>query len=240
MSEQLDILAFGAHPDDVELMCGGTMIKLARLGYAVGVISLTAGEMGTRGTPEIRSKEFAASAQIMGLVMHKSLDIADGLVATTPENKIKVIRQLRQYTPKIVFAPYWKTRHPDHGNCSHLLRESLFLSGLKKIDTGQPAFRPARLVYFMEHFEFTPSFIVDTSETFETRIQAIQAYQSQVFGSHLVGKEEDATYISSQQYFNSIAYRAHYWGHKIGVTYGEPFLVREPLKVIDPFDFLSR
>ncbi len=239
MDKMLDILAFGAHPDDVELMAGGTIIKLVQQGYRVGMISLTAGEMGTRGTPEIRRGEFAASAEIMGLAMHRMLDIPDGGVSESEENKRKVIEAIRAWRPALLFAPYWETRHPDHAHCSHLVREAAFLSGLKKIETGQPHFRPQRLVYYCEHYHFNPSFVVDVSATFERRIEAIRAYKSQVFNPEaLLTDTDENTHISSPEYFRSIYARAEYWGGRIGVQYGEPFLVRETIGVKDPFALL--
>jgi N-acetylglucosamine malate deacetylase 1 len=230
----LDILAFGAHPDDVELMAGGTIIKLVKLGYKTGMISLTAGETGTRGTPEGRALEFADSADIMGLSAYEMLDIADGFVISDRENKLKVIKAIRRHRPQIVFAPYWETRHPDHGNCSILVREAAFLSGLKKIETGQEAHRPFKIIYYCEHYPFQPSFIVDVSDTFEQRLRAIRAYKSQVFNADMVSPDENKTYVSSPEYFQSLTSRAQFWGHRIGAKYGEPFFVREPLGVQDP------
>ncbi|HOZ20156.1 MAG TPA: bacillithiol biosynthesis deacetylase BshB1 [bacterium] len=238
MEQVLDVLAFGAHPDDVELMAGGTIIKLAQQGYRVGMISLTRGEMGTRGTPEIRSSEFAASAAIMGLAMHRMLDIPDGGVSESEENRLKVIREIRAWRPALLFAPYWETRHPDHAHCSHLVREAAFFAGLKKIETGEAAFRPGRVAYYCEHYHFTPSFVVDISDVFETRLEAIRAYKSQVFNPDVVVDDEDKTHISSPEYFRTIYARAEYWGGRIGARYGEPFLVREALRTDDPFALL--
>jgi N-acetylglucosamine malate deacetylase 1 len=234
----LDVLAFGAHPDDVELMCGGTIIRLVQLGYRVGMISLTAGEMGTRGTPEGRDVEFRNAAEVMNLAAAKKLDIADGFVSVTRENKLKVIEELRCFRPKIVFLPYWKTRHPDHGNCSNLVREACFLSGLAKIDTGKEQHRPQKLIYFMEHYDFRPSFIMDISASFEQKIKAIEAYRSQVFNREAAGDGPEQTYVSSPEFFQSILHRACYWGHKIGVQYGEPLLTRELVKITDPLSIL--
>ena len=231
--ERLDVLAFAAHPDDVELLCAGTLIKLARMGYKTGVVSLTAAELGTRGTPEIRRQENEKAAEIMGLTVSAILDIPDGEVRVTTENKRKVIEQIRAYRPTIVLAPYWETRHPDHGNASHLVREAVFFSGLEKIDTGQEKFRPSRIIYYMELYDFSPSFIVDISETFEDKMKAVKAYRSQFHH----GSEEDgvnSTFISTPEFLQSIVARAQYWGHKIGVRYGEPFLVREPIAIEDP------
>lgn len=237
MEQPLDVLAFGAHPDDIELMAGGTIIKLVQMGYRVGMISLTAGEMGTRGTPEIRREEFAASARIMGLAMNRMLDIPDGGVNENEENRGKVITAIREWRPALLFAPYWETRHPDHAHCSHLVREAAFFSGLKKIVTSQSHFRPQRVVYYCEHYHFTPSFVVDISETFERRLEAIRAYKSQVFNPDIIETDEK-THISSPEYFRSIYARAEYWGGRIGVRYGEPFLVREVVGVEDPFALL--
>jgi N-acetylglucosamine malate deacetylase 1 len=241
MVDSLDVLAFGAHPDDVELMAGATIIKLVQLGYRVGMVSLTAGETGTRGTVPERRLEFAEAARVMGLVEHDMLDIPDGFVSTEREQKMKVIRALRTFRPTIVFTPYWKTRHPDHGNCSILVREASFLSGLKKIDTGQPQHRPAKIIYYCEHYLFQPSFIVDVTDSFEKKLEAIRAYKSQVFNADIVSSDEDKTYTSSLEHFQSLTHRARFWGHRIGVTYGEPFLVRETLAVQDPAAlFMSR
>ena len=176
---ELDVLAFGAHPDDIELTCAGTIIKLGRMGYKTGVISLTCGELGTRGTAEIRAKEFETAGEIMGLSVHKALDIPDGNVTVSLENKLKVIREIRAYRPKLVFTFYWEVRHPDHGYASDLVREAAFLAGLKKIDTGQEAFRPQKVLYYADRFEFKPSFIVDVTDAHETKVRAIQAYRSQ-------------------------------------------------------------
>ena len=238
MEQALDVLAFGAHPDDIELMAGGTIIKLARQGYRVGMISLTRGEMGTRGTPEIRREEFAASAGIMDLAMHSMLDIPDGGVNESEENRLKVIREIRRWRPALLFAPYWETRHPDHAHCSHLVREAAFYSGLKRIESGEAAFRPTRLAYYCEHYHFAPSFVVDISDVFEIRLEAIRAYKSQVFNPDAPADDEERTHISSPEYFRSIYARAEYWGGRIGVRYGEPFLVREVIRTEDPFALL--
>ncbi|MCG8608398.1 bacillithiol biosynthesis deacetylase BshB1, partial [bacterium] len=155
----LDVLAFGAHPDDVELACGGTMIKLADEGYKTGVIALTQGELSTRGSIELREKEFEAAGEILGLTVQKMLDIPDGDVAVNSENKLKVIREIRAHRPRIVFAPYWVVRHPDHSHASNLVREAAFFSGLKKIETRQEAHRPNKVIYYAGRFEFEPSFI---------------------------------------------------------------------------------
>lgn len=239
MNETVDVLAFAAHPDDVELMCAGTLIKLARLGYKTGVVSLTAAELGTRGTPEIRKQENEESARIMGLSVNHILDIPDGNVQVTEENKLRVIREIRSCQPKLVLAPYWETRHPDHGNCSLLVRQAAFLSGLKKIDTGQPHFRPFKIAYYMEMYDFAPSFIVDVSDSFADKLKAIRAYESQFHTPGQAGEAKDATFISAPEFLQSIIARGQYWGNKIGAQYGEPFLVREAMKLNDPVAHFS-
>ncbi|MFH1943434.1 MAG: PIG-L family deacetylase, partial [bacterium] len=153
---KIDALAFGAHADDVELACSGTLIKCAALGYKTGIITLTRGEMGTRGSADIREKEFREAAAIMDLSVQKMLDMPDGRVEVAWENKLKVIKEIREHRPRIVFAPYWVARHPDHEKASHLVREAAYLAGLKKLDTDQEPFRPYKVLYYPCRYEFTP------------------------------------------------------------------------------------
>lgn len=233
---ELEALAFGAHADDVEINCGGTIIKLAALGHATGVIALTRGEMATRGTPEIRAEEFKASAEIMGLAVHKMLDLPDGRIEVSWENKLKIIAEIRAHRPKIVFAPYWVERHPDHEQTSHLVRESAYLSGLGKIDTGQDPFRPLRIIFYQGRFEFAPSFVIDTSGFFDRKMRAIRAYASQFDrpdrGGSGPGSEE--TPLNRHEFLDHIEVRDRKAGLQIGAKTGEPFLIREALKVDDP------
>lgn len=235
----LDALAFGAHADDVELGCGGTLIKLAGLGRRTGVVVLTQGEMATRGSAEIRAGEFGTAAKIMGLTAHQMLDIPDGRVEVTWENKLKIIAVLRAHKPKIVFAPYWVDRHPDHEQTSHLVRQAAYLAGLKKLETGAPPFRPHRVIYYQTRFEFTPSFIVDISGAHEQKMKAVRAYGSQF---HRPGQAESAneeTLIGRPEFLDSVEIRARHYGAHIGVKYGEPFLVREAIKLEDPVGFFG-
>ncbi len=237
---QLDSVAFGAHPDDIELFCGGTLIKLGSQGRKIGVISLTQGELGTRGSPEIRSQEFQEGATLLKLSTHKMLDIPDGDVAVNWENKLKIIREIRTYQPAVVFAPYWKDRHPDHENTSNLVREAAFLSGLKKIETDQQAHRPYKVIYYPCWFEFRPSFVVDITECHDQKIKAIQAYRSQFDHPDKSNFGDEETLISRPEFLEKITTRDRYYGSSIGTTFGEPFLVREPLRVDNPIDFLGR
>lgn len=236
---KLDVLAFGAHPDDVELSCAGTMIKLGSMGYKTGVINLTKAELGTRGSAEIRQKEFEAAGAIMGLNVHKALDIPDGNVQATWENKLKIIDEIRAYKPNIVLAPYWVVRHPDHGHTSHLVREASFLSGLKKIETSHEEHRPYKIIYYQTRYEFEPSFIVDISEYHEKKIEAISAYKSQFFHEEMDEYGKDMIYISRPEFLDAIITRAKQYGTYIGVKYGEPFLVREAMRLDDPVAFFG-
>ncbi len=236
---KLDVLAFGAHPDDIELTCGGTIARLGAMGYKTGVVALTQGELGTRGTRDIREQEFEAAGKVLGLSVHKMLDIPDGQVAVTEESKLKVIREIRNYQPSLVLAPYWKVRHPDHGHASDLVREAAFFAGLKKIETGQTAFRPNKVIYYASRFEFKPSFIVDISDFHEQKVAAIQAYKSQFHNPGKAAFGEEETNISSPEFLEAIITRAKQYGSYIGVQYGEPFLVREPMQLNDPVDFFG-
>jgi N-acetylglucosamine malate deacetylase 1 len=238
MAMDLEVLAFGAHADDIELACGGTLVKLASLGHKAGVVVLTRGEMGTRGSAEIRSQEFGKAAEIMGLAAHQMLDIPDGHVETTWANKIKIIEVLRTFKPRIVLAPYWVDRHPDHEETSHLVRAAVYLAGLKRIDTGRPAFRPHKLIFYQSRFEFLPTFIVDISLSHEHKMKAILAYSSQ-FSQDRAKPEADSPLIARPEFLDSIETRDRRYGAAIGVKYGEPFLVREAIQVKDPVEFFG-
>lgn len=236
---RLDALAFGAHPDDVELCCGGTLIKLGALGYKTGTITLTRAELGTNGNPDIRAHEFAQAGKIMGLSLAKSLDIPDGNVQGTMENKLKIIQEIREYRPRIIFVHYWVARHPDHAHGSNLVRDAAYLAGLKKIDTGQKPHRPNKVIFYANRYEFKPSFIVDISKYQEKKIEAIQSYRSQFFTKQHDENTGEITYISRPEFFESIITRAKQYGTYIGTQYGEPFLVREALKINDPVAYFG-
>jgi bacillithiol biosynthesis deacetylase BshB1 len=233
---ELDALAFGAHADDVELGCGGTIIKLGASGYRTGAVALTRGETATRGTPELRAAEFDRSAAVMGLAVHAMLDLPDGRVEVDWDGKLKIIREIRAHRPKVVFAPYWVARHPDHEKASHLVREAAYLAGLRKIETGQEPWRPYRVVFFQARFEFTPSFIVDITEHRARKVEAVMAYASQ-FRRQDAGAGPDAgpeTSLSRPGFLERIEARDRRYGAHIGALYGEPFLVREAVRIDDP------
>jgi bacillithiol biosynthesis deacetylase BshB1 len=236
---KLDALAFGAHADDVELACSGTIIKLGALGYKTGVITLTRGEMATRGSARIRAQEFTQSAKVMGLASHKMLDIPDGWIEVTRENTLKIIKEIRLYQPRIVFAPYWVSRHPDHEKTSHLVREAAYLSGLKKMKTDQESYRPYKVIFYQTRFEFTPSFIVDISEFHPQKLKSILCYKSQFHHQDKAKFGNDETLLSRPEFLDRIATRDRQYGTYIGVKYGEPFLVRESIKIDDPVDLFG-
>lgn len=233
----LDVLAFAAHRDDVELTCAGTLIKLVDRGYKVGIVDLTAGEMGTRGTAEEREQEASEATRVMGVAIRENLHIPDGYVQATDNHERKVIRVIRAYRPRLLFLPYWEDRHPDHAHTGRLVASAWFKSGLTKLDTGQPAHRPERLLYYMCHHRFEPTFVVDVTDQHERKMQAIRAFRSQIYNPAYAA---EGTYISRKEYLEELEARSRYYGSLIGRRYGEPFLLREMLEVEDPFSLVRR
>ena len=230
---KLDILAFGAHPDDVELSCSGTLIKSVKSGFTVGIITLTRAELGTRGDVDLRAKEFDRAAKIIGTKVHFSLSLPDGQLAPTQEAKLTVLKEIRNYQPTLILLPFWEDRHPDHVNASQIIQEAAFLSGLKRIETGQPAYRPAQLIYYMAAWEFEPDFVIDISDEIEEKKRAILAYSSQVHNQSYQRQDEEETFISSPQFWDFIMARAAFYGHRIGKKYAEPFKIRGIMEVKD-------
>lgn len=231
------ILAFGAHPDDVELGCGGTMLKLKKTGYRTGIIDLTEGEMGSRGSVEQRYRESAESAKILQINARENLRIPDGNIDVNQENREKIIRIIRRYKPSLVFAPYSDDRHPDHIHASQLITEGCFYAGLRKMLPELPAHRPFRVIYYMAKYEFTPSFVIDISEEFSTKMKALQAYRSQFYNPEW---PEQQTFISSKWFMESIEFRARHFGWMAGIKCGEPFWIREPMALQDPLPIFTR
>ncbi|MBD3224917.1 MAG: bacillithiol biosynthesis deacetylase BshB1 [Caldithrix sp.] len=228
--EQMDILAFGAHPDDVELFCGGTLIKMSRLGYNVGIIDLTQGELSTRGDVQQRKTESEQALTMMGGRLRENLDIADGTIQSNNQNRMKVIRTIRKYRPNIVLAPYPMDRHPDHEQASLLIEQAVFYSGLKKIDSEMPAYRPPHVLFYFSHRIERISFIMDISDTFEDKVKALQSYASQFYKPDDPG-DQPQTYISSKRFWDNVEARARYFGSQIDVDYGEPFHSKTKLKI---------
>ena len=230
----LDALAFGAHPDDVEITCGGLLLKLADSGRSVGIIDLTRGELGTRGTAEIRTREAKAAAKIIGAKTRECLDAPDGGVRNTEETRLKVIRALRKYRPAMIIIPYWECEHPDHANAGQLIKEAAFFSGLKKIDTGQERFRPEIVIHFMTRTRFEPTFAVPIDEYFERKMEAVRAHASQFYRPEAVG--EDETRISEPGFLEFLALRDRTYGAMVGAAYGEPYFMSGTPRIENPLE----
>ena len=238
MEQPLDVLAVGTHPDDLEITCGGTLILLARRGHRVGAADLTAGELGTRGSAEERARETAAANGFLQVAARENLGIADGNIENTFENRLRVIRLLRKYRPRLLLIPYWEERHYDHVRASRLLSEAAFQAGLPKIETGQQSFRPYRTLFYQGRMAFRPSFVVDISETFEAKMQAIYSYRSQFHDPAGKARQQQAeTMISTPLALEVMETMCRYYGAMIGAHYGEPFLLREALEIRDPVEF---
>jgi len=235
---KLDILVLAAHPDDAELGCGGTIINHVAAGYKVGLVDFTRGELGTRGTPKTREQEALASAKILGLTARENLNLPDGFFQNSKEHQLAVIKAVRKYQPSIVLANATHDRHPDHGRGSDLAFESCFLSGLTKIETidengKQIAWRPTALYHYIQSQFIEPDFVVDISETWEKKLEAIRAFKTQFFDP---ASKEPETYISNPGFLKMLEARAVEMGHAIGVKYGEGFIARRWIGVKSLFD----
>jgi bacillithiol biosynthesis deacetylase BshB1 len=229
---RLDLLAIAAHPDDVELTCGGTLLKAVTQGYTTGIMDLTAGEMGTRGTPETRLKEAAKAARILRVTHRENLGLPDARLEVNEEYKLAIARRIRALKPRTVILPYWEGRHPDHYNCARLGYEGCFLAGLKQLPIEGEAFRPFKILYSTAYYrEVRPTFVVDISPYFERRYRAILAYNSQFRPKSSDRKSKvDIPLDRLHQEVNLIA---RYYGQMAGVEYAEPFLVKEVMQVED-------
>ncbi len=228
---KLDLLAIAAHPDDVELTCGGTLIKMVQRSYKVGILDLTAGEMGTRGTPEMRRREAAAAARILGVHFRQNMGLPDARLEVNEESKLAVARRIRALRPHTVILPYWEGRHPDHYNAAKVAYEGCFLAGLNRLPLeGQP-FRPFKVLYSTVYYPVRPTFVVDITQQFERRRRAILAYASQF---KLPKRERRSrVHLPLDQLEQEVHLIARYYGQMVGVQYAEPFLVREVMQVED-------
>jgi len=219
----VNILAIAAHRDDVEQTCGGTLLKMAGLGHPTGILDLTKGELGTRGTAEDRAREAEAAAKVLKVSWRQALDIPDGRVENTWENRLKVARVVREQRPRVVILPYWKGRHPDHYTCSTLGYEACFLAGLTKLDLDGKPHRPFKIVYATLYYDIRPTFVVDITEQFEGRMESLLAYKSQ-FTDQEAGR---ADFPPQAEIRERVAAMASYYGMLVGVRYAEPFLQKE-------------
>ena len=231
---KLDVLAIGVHPDDVELGCSGTLIKEIKRGKKAGIVDLTQGELGTRGTIETRYQEAADAARIIGVHARENLKMRDGFFKNDEEHQLQVIQILRKYQPEIVIANILEDRHPDHGRAGQLVYDACFLSGLRQIKTKdsdgkeQDKWRPKYLLHYIQDRFYEPDFIVDISDVFEQRMESIKAYRTQF---HDPGSNEPATYISNPEFLESIISRARLLGKRIGVQFAEGFLTKKAIGI---------
>ena len=243
----LDVLAFAAHPDDVELCAGGTMCLLAQQGYRTGIVDLTLGELGTRGTPELRKKEAQKASDILGLLERKNLGLPDGGISNTRTHQLKIIEAVRSTQPHIILINSPEDRHPDHKDAADLVISSLFYAGLVKLETRdkdgtlQDPWRPDHVLHYMQTIPFDPTLVVDVSTVWEQRMEAIQAFESQFFNpAYQSDTGEPVTYISTPAFFDWIEARARTYGQMIGAQFGEPFLYHQsPFGVTDLVTTLS-
>ena len=232
---KLDILVFGAHPDDVELGCGGTIIKEVQNGKKVGVIDLTRGELGTRGTSKTRDIETRNATNILGIHLRDNMNFKDGFFKNDQEHKIHLIKKIRKYCPEIVITNAISDRHPDHSRSSNLTIDSCFLSGLEKIDTGQRPWRPKAIYHYIQFNNILPDFVVDISEQMDLKMKAIEAYSTQFYDPNSV---ETETIISSPEFLESVDYRAKDLGRQSNCTYAEGFLVHQMPKISSLLDLI--
>lgn len=242
---KLDILAFGVHPDDVELSCAGTLMVEINNGKKVGVIDLTRGELGTRGTAETRKQEAALAAEIMGIHVRENLSMRDGFFKNDEEHQLQIIQKIRKYQPEIVICNALEDRHPDHGRSSKLVSDASFLSGLRKIETAldgvaQEAWRPKYVFHYIQDRYAEPDFIFDITSVFDRKVESIKAYGTQFSNTGVnPNDDEPQTYISTPAYFDTIISRHKMLGKRIGVEYGEGFISEKRIG-INTFDALIK
>jgi N-acetylglucosamine malate deacetylase 1 len=233
---KLDVLAIGVHPDDVELGCSGSILNEIRNGKEVGIVDLTEGELGTRGTVETRYAESSMAAQILGVSVRDNLKMRDGFFKNDEAHQLQLIQAIRKYQPEVVFANALDDRHPDHGRAGNLIKDACFLSGLMKITTtdeqGRPQekWRPKYILHYLQDWYHEPDLIVDISDVFEIRMKAIEAYTTQFYSGN--GSEEGPqTYISTPDFLDSVIARARMLGKRIGVKYGEGFTCEKKIGI---------
>jgi bacillithiol biosynthesis deacetylase BshB1 len=236
---KLDILVLPVHPDDAELGCSGTIAKEIALGKKVGVVDLTRGELGTRGSAEIRDKEAAESAKILGLAVRDNLELPDGFFENNKPHQLKVIEAIRRFRPQIVITNAYHDRHPDHGRASDLVEDSAFLSGLRKIETfyngeKQQEWRPNLVLHFIQDNYIKPDVLIDVTDYWDKKIESIHAFGSQFYNPEW--ENEPQTYISSPEFIQVIEARAREYGKSINVKFAEGFISRKILGVNDLFD----
>jgi len=233
---KLDILAIGVHPDDVELGCSGTLINEIKAGRKAGIVDLTQGELGTRGTIETRYQEAANAAMIIGVQVRENLKMQDGFFQNDEENKLKLIRAIRNYQPEIVIGNVLHDRHPDHGRAGKMIAECCFLAGLAKIEThnekgdAQQRWRPSYVLHYIQDWYHEPDLLIDISNVFEQKMKAIESYNTQ-FHTSAAGGDGPQTYISTPDFLESVIARARMFGKRIGVKYAEGFISEKKIGI---------
>ena len=233
---KIDVLAFSPHPDDAEMGCGGLLLKLKDKGYSTGIIDLNRAELSTNGNPDTRKKETAKASKILGLDVRENLKLEDGNIRNDFVSRLKVINAVRKYMPRIALIPFRFDRHPDHENSYKLLKDAIFISGLRKFKTELEHHRPYVVMSYMLHYEFRPSFIVDISRYYKKKLEAVSAYKSQFYAGD---GEKAKTYIASKYFFDVINSRHKYLGVKVRSEYGEPYYIEFDIKVEDPLEFFD-
>jgi len=228
--EPVDILTIAAHPDDVELTCGGTVLKMVDAGYSVGILDLTRGEMGTRGTPELRAEEAEAAAQVLGARFRQRMNLGDSRLTTSIENRLAVAQQIRLARPKTIILPYWEGRHPDHYTAATLGYEACYAAGLKKLDLDGEPHRPQKILYSTIYRDVDPSFVVDISGHFDRKMEAVDCFVSQFEGD--MG-EIMKLFPAWGRLIDRIRTQCAFYGHQVGVEYAEPFVVKEVVVIDD-------
>jgi bacillithiol biosynthesis deacetylase BshB1 len=232
---KLDILAIGAHPDDVELGCSGTILMEIKNGKKVGIVDLTQGELGTRGTVDTRQKEALMAAKVLGVLVRENLKMDDGFFQNDREQQFKLIHVIRKYQPEIILGNALEDRHPDHGRAAKLIADASFLAGLHKIETKdetgklQTAWRPKYVFHFIQDRYLVPSFVIDITEVFEGKMESISCFNSQFYSSDVEEDNEPQSYISTPEFLESVVARARMMGKRIGVKYGEGFLTEKSI-----------
>ena len=230
---KVDVLVFGAHPDDVELGCGGTVIKLIAQGKKVAIIDLTKGELGTRGTPQTRKEECKNATKILGVEMRENMDFKDGFFENDEKHKLALIKKIREYCPEIVIANAPSDRHPDHGRASQIVLDACFLSGLEKVETKQKIWRPKAIYHYIQFNNSKPDLVVDISSQMDKKLEAVIAYKTQFYDAESKEKE---TIISKKGFLKSVKYRAQDLGRLSHCKYAEGFIAHQMLKVDSFFD----
>ena len=228
--EHVDVLTIAAHPDDVELTCAGTLLRMIALGYSAGILDLTQGEMGTRGTPEIRAREADAARAVIGARFRERMNLGDSRLTASIENRMAVAERIREARPQTVILPYWEGRHPDHYTAAVLGYEACYAAGLKQLPLpGQP-WRPKKILYSAMYADVRPSFVVDISPYFEKKVESMLCFASQFAGDM---RDVTELYPAWGRLVDRITTQCKYFGHLIGVEYAEPFVVKEAISVDD-------